>query len=62
MKDLVRLHQQKVETWDALLHRILDTETGVKDSPDELMQNTRSTHRRTRMWIEAEDGRVKHLL
>jgi uncharacterized protein YoxC len=60
MNNLV--NQQKVETRDALLHSILDVATCVKDDHNEVMQATRSIHRRARACTEAESGHFEHLL
>jgi hypothetical protein len=54
--------QQKVETRDAVLHCILDAATGIKASRNEVMQATRSIHRRARMRIETAGGHSEQLL
>jgi hypothetical protein len=60
IKNLV--HQQRVETRNALFRFILDAASCVKVNPNEIMWATRSIHRRAMMCTEAESGHFEHFL
>jgi hypothetical protein len=55
IKEMV--YQQKVGPQYALLRRILDAATQVKDNPKEMMRTPRSIHRRRSTCMEAEGGK-----
>jgi hypothetical protein len=50
------VQEKKVETRDAVLHRILGAVVDIKDNTSEVMRALPSFDRRTRMRFEAEGG------